>query len=63
MNSILEHDDAIALMEQATLSPQQVADCQQHLQLPSAADLHASAASSASEHGADSGGDQLGVAA
>jgi SRSO17 transposase len=32
MTSILEHDDAIALMEQATLSPQQVADCQQHLQ-------------------------------
>lgn len=32
MSSILEHEDAIALLERATLSPQQVADCQQHLQ-------------------------------
>jgi len=29
--SILEHDQAIALLQQATLSPQQVADCSQHL--------------------------------
>jgi SRSO17 transposase len=32
MNSILEHNDATALLEQAALTPQQVADCQQHLQ-------------------------------
>lgn len=32
MTSILEQDDASALLEQANLSAQQVADCQQHLQ-------------------------------
>lgn len=32
MTSILEHNDATALLEQAALTPQLVADCQQHLQ-------------------------------
>jgi SRSO17 transposase len=33
MPSILKHEQAIALLQQATLSPQQVADCSQHLQV------------------------------
>jgi SRSO17 transposase len=32
MASVLDHPDAVALLQQATLSPQQVADCATHLQ-------------------------------